>query len=122
MANEKDYFDWKVVADGVVEVSVHAGINLNSDHIRQAFKVVAAAMPEHFCVLAQRHENYKQSLEAMVLLSSIESVLLHAVYGLNEEQLKLAKTHKKLNPKVRVFNDRQSALDTCIATYKAHER
>ncbi len=120
MTEKEKYFDWRVAADGVVEVSVREDVELHASHISQALRLVSEKMPEKFSVLAQRHENYRQSLEAMVALSSIDSILVYAVYGLNDEQLTLAKSHKMINSKVRVFSDRQSALNACIEVYQKH--
>ncbi len=121
MTNKQVFFDWHIAAEGVAEVSVRDNVDLTAKHVLEAFSIVAEKMPKKFCVLAQRHENYRQSLEAMVALSSLDNVLLYAVYGLNEEQLRLAKTHRQMNPKVRVFTNRQSALAVCSDAYKAYK-
>ena len=122
MERTEKYFDWEIAAEGVAEVSVREDVELNAAHIAKALEIVSEKMPEKFCVLAQRHENYRQSLEAMVALSKINSILVYAVYGLNDEQLALAKSHKMINAKVRVFDDKNSALSVCIEAYQNYKQ
>lgn len=112
--SELNYFDWKIVADGVVEVSVCAGVELEGEHIAKAFGLVKAAMPKYFCVLAHRHESYSHTLESMIVLSDIEEILLYAVVVSNEAQRELGQSHRLINPKVKLFGDREDALQACI--------
>ncbi len=108
------YFDWKIVADGVVEVSVRDGVELQGEHIAKAFALVKEAMPEKFCVLAHRHETYSHTLESMIVLSELEEILLYAVVVNSAHQRELGSSHRMINPKVRLFGDRKEALETCI--------
>ncbi|MCF6235193.1 MAG: hypothetical protein L3J70_02255 [Gammaproteobacteria bacterium] len=112
--SELNYFDWKIVADGVVEVSVDAGVELKAEHIAKAFGLVKVAMPKYFCVLAHRHESYSHTLESMIVLSDIEEILLYAVVVSNEAQRELGQSHRMINPKVKLFGDREDALQACV--------
>ncbi|MCF6262036.1 MAG: hypothetical protein L3J24_00360 [Xanthomonadales bacterium] len=116
------YFDWKIVADGVVEVSVSAGVELKGEHIAKAFGLVKAAMPKYFCVLAHRHESYSHTLESMIVLSDIEEILLYAVVVSNTEQRELGRSHRMINPKVQLFGMREDALQACIQRVKDNHK
>lgn len=112
--SELSYFNWKIVADGVVEVSVGDGVELGGEHIARAFELVKEAMPEKFCVLAQRHESYSHTLESMIMLSDIEEILLYAVVVQNDTQRELGQSHRMINPKVKLFGVREDALQACV--------
>lgn len=116
------YFTWKVVAEGVVEVSVADGVELEAEHIVKAFALVKEAMPEKFSVLAQRHETYSHTLESMIVLSDIKEILLYAVVVSNDNQRELGKSHRMINPKVQLFGARSDALQACIQAVQTNNK
>jgi len=115
---ELGYFDWKIVAEGVVEVSVRDGVELEGQHIEKAFTLVKEAMPEKFCVLAQRHETYSHTLESMIVLSDLDEILMYAIVVSNVHQRELGQSHKLINPKVQLFGERKQALEACINKFQ----
>lgn len=118
---ELGYFDWEIIAEGVVEVSVREGVELVGEHIQKAFALVKEAMPKKFCVLAQRREFYSHTLESMIVLSELEEILVYAIVVRNTQQRELGQSHKLINPKVRLFGDREEALETCVEIYRKYK-
>ena len=118
MNADHGYFDWKIAADGVVEVSVEDGVELSRDMVEKAFVIIGEAMPRKYCVLAQRREGYGHTLESMVALSELDEVLMYAVFVSNVSERELGMSHKIINPKVQLFNDRESALAACLETLR----
>jgi hypothetical protein len=78
-------------------------------------------MPEKFCVLAQRRESYSHTLESMIVLSGLEEILVYAIVVRNTQQRELGQSHKLINPKVRLFGDREEALATCVEIYRKYK-
>ncbi len=114
------FFDWNIVADGVVEVSVWDGVELSRELVEKAFVTIGEAMPRKYCVIAQRRESYSHTLESMIALSELDEVLMYAVFVSNDSQRELGMSHKMINPKVQLFNDRESALAACLETQEKY--
>lgn len=117
---ELNYFDWEIVADGVVEITIHKGVELDGALVEEGFALVKASMPEKFCVLTQRRENYSHTLESMIALSRVKNVLLYALVVSNNAERELGQSHKIINQKVRLFSDREQALEACKLIYQEH--
>lgn len=106
-----EFAEYRQIAESIVEVTTHQGVEISGEMMRAAEKELLAHFGERpYCLLINRKNQYSHSAESMVYAAKLRNMLASAIVAYSNTTLNSAKIHVSFDSRVRTFIDRDSAL------------